>query len=54
LSVPLTTLKGHRDYRSTDCPGDFLYAKLEDLRREAQGSARAAKLKLPEIAHRSP
>jgi hypothetical protein len=54
LSVPLTTLKGHRDYRSTDCPGDFLYAKLEDLRRQAEGSARAAKLKLPEIAHRSP
>lgn len=25
-------LKGHRDYRSTDCPGDGLYARLPALR----------------------
>jgi hypothetical protein len=25
-------LKGHRDYKSTDCPGDLAYAKLDALR----------------------
>jgi hypothetical protein len=25
-------LKGHRDYKQTDCPGDIAYAKLDALR----------------------
>ncbi|GIG62274.1 hypothetical protein Lfu02_66460 [Longispora fulva] len=29
---PRTAIKGHRDYNSTDCPGDALYAKLPALR----------------------
>lgn len=32
-------LRGHRDQGSTDCPGDNLYSRLEDIRREA-GAAR--------------
>lgn len=27
------SLKGHRDYKETDCPGDVAYAKLGELRR---------------------
>lgn len=26
------SLKGHRDYKQTDCPGDIVYAKLDALR----------------------
>jgi hypothetical protein len=25
-------LKGHRDYKQTDCPGDIAYARLDALR----------------------
>ncbi|MBI3289150.1 MAG: N-acetylmuramoyl-L-alanine amidase [Elusimicrobia bacterium] len=28
-------LKGHQDYKATDCPGTNLYAKLDDIRRGA-------------------
>jgi hypothetical protein len=32
---------GHRDYNSTDCPGDVLYRRLPELRKEvARGMAR--------------
>jgi hypothetical protein len=30
-------LKGHRDYKSTDCPGDLAYAKLDALRKAFAG-----------------
>lgn len=31
------SLKGHRDYKETDCPGDLAYAKLDALRRAFAG-----------------
>ncbi len=31
---PATAIVGHRDYNSTDCPGDVLYRRLPELRRE--------------------
>lgn len=32
---PAPAFKGHRDYKSTDCPGDHAYARLPALRRAA-------------------
>ena len=32
--IPATELYGHRDFLATDCPGDVLYAKLPQLRRD--------------------
>lgn len=34
---PAVEFKGHRDYRSTDCPGDHGYARLPELRLRADG-----------------
>jgi hypothetical protein len=31
---PATAIVGHRDYNSTDCPGDALYRRLPRLRKE--------------------
>ncbi|SBT40510.1 golvesin C-terminal-like domain-containing protein [Micromonospora auratinigra] len=31
-AIPATQIFGHRDFYSTDCPGDVLYAKLPQLR----------------------
>lgn len=31
------TLKGHRDYKQTDCPGDLAYPRLAELRRAFAG-----------------
>lgn len=31
---PHASILGHRDYNSTECPGDALYAKLPDLRND--------------------
>jgi N-acetyl-anhydromuramyl-L-alanine amidase AmpD len=31
---PATAIVGHRDYNSTDCPGDALYHRLPQLRKE--------------------
>lgn len=31
---PATAIVGHRDYNSTDCPGDTLYRRLPALRKE--------------------
>lgn len=43
--------KAHRDYQSTTCPGDALYARLEDVRREIAKPeallARGSQLRLP-------
>jgi N-acetylmuramoyl-L-alanine amidase len=30
---PATAIVGHRDYNSTDCPGDVLYRRLPELRK---------------------
>lgn len=38
---PLVEFKGHRDFRSTDCPGDHGYARMPELRRFADGIAPA-------------
>lgn len=32
--IPPTEIYGHRDFKNTECPGDALYAKLGDLKRE--------------------
>jgi hypothetical protein len=41
-AIPTANIKGHRDFNSTQCPGDVLYARLPELR-----SAVAAKLGQP-------
>jgi hypothetical protein len=38
-AIPVSQIKGHRDFNSTLCPGDVLYSRLPELR-----SAVAAKL----------
>jgi N-acetylmuramoyl-L-alanine amidase len=32
LKLAPTAIKGHRDFTNTDCPGDWLYAQLPQLR----------------------
>lgn len=32
--IPATEIYGHRDFLSTDCPGDVLYARLPQLRKD--------------------
>ncbi len=41
ITVSKTSLKGHRDHpnQSTTCPGDFLYAKLDEIRTLATAAA---------------
>lgn len=34
--VAFSTLKGHRDYGQTACPGDLLYARLTEMKTKAQ------------------
>jgi hypothetical protein len=34
---PYKAIVGHRDFNSTDCPGDVLYARLPELRRLVAG-----------------
>ncbi|MDP3541541.1 MAG: peptidoglycan recognition family protein [Elusimicrobiota bacterium] len=34
FGIEPASLKGHRDYKSTDCPGDMAYPRLPELRRE--------------------
>ncbi|MEQ1920134.1 MAG: peptidoglycan recognition family protein, partial [Elusimicrobiota bacterium] len=33
FGIDPASLKGHRDYKQTDCPGDLAYPKLAELRR---------------------
>lgn len=33
---PSKAIVGHRDYNATECPGDVLYARLPELRREVE------------------
>ena len=37
------SLKGHRNYKKTDCPGDLAYDRLAELRGAFAGSQRARK-----------
>ncbi|WP_121436314.1 N-acetylmuramoyl-L-alanine amidase [Actinomadura pelletieri] len=46
---PHTAIVGHRDYNTTACPGDTLYALLPELRNQV-----ADTLGRPRIAKRSP
>ena len=39
-------IKGHRDQQSTSCPGDILYAKLDDIRRQVATPPPAAVARL--------
>lgn len=41
----VTTIVGHRDYNSTDCPGRNLYSRLPQLRDDVQVNLFADKLK---------
>nr|WP_312881440.1 peptidoglycan recognition family protein [Actinomadura alba] len=34
---PYRAIVGHRDFNATSCPGDVLYARLPELRRQAAG-----------------
>ncbi|MBI2070381.1 MAG: N-acetylmuramoyl-L-alanine amidase [Elusimicrobia bacterium] len=34
------TLRGHRDYRNTDCPGDFVYELLDSFKTQVQNRLR--------------
>jgi len=34
-NIPLSEVKGHRDYEKTECPGDNVYNLLPEIRREA-------------------
>lgn len=45
--IPVEQIKGHRDFNSTQCPGDVLYARLPELRRQV---ARRLRYKLPKPA----
>jgi hypothetical protein len=35
LGLPIDTVSGHRDHAATSCPGDALYAQVDDLRLRA-------------------
>lgn len=49
------SLKGHRDYKSTDCPGDELYALRAQLRKELAASGEvSAKIEKPHIIQLPP
>jgi hypothetical protein len=39
---PYKVIVGHRDFNSTDCPGDVLYARLPELRRVVAGRLSAS------------
>jgi N-acetylmuramoyl-L-alanine amidase len=36
LDLPPEAIRGHRDFTDTDCPGDWLYAQLPQLRSEVE------------------
>ncbi|MBI2787486.1 MAG: N-acetylmuramoyl-L-alanine amidase [Elusimicrobia bacterium] len=43
FGIDPASLKGHRDYKQTDCPGDLAYVRLAELRGAFAGSQRARK-----------
>ncbi|MDX6770595.1 MAG: peptidoglycan recognition family protein [Elusimicrobiota bacterium] len=54
---PLVEVKGHRNYKATDCPGDHAYARLPELRRLADGGAPPAPpafVRLPRVSPELP
>lgn len=38
-AIPVDRIKGHRDQEITECPGDALYAQLDELRRATAASS---------------
>lgn len=34
FKIPVSKIKGHRDFQSTDCPGSSVYAQLDEIRDE--------------------
>lgn len=48
--VPAEAIVGHRDYNSTACPGDVLYAKLPELRNEVAARLGMAQVHSPHNA----
>jgi len=42
-NIPLSEVKGHRDYERTECPGDNVYNLLPEIRKEAALPAPAEK-----------
>jgi hypothetical protein len=36
-AIPVANIKGHRDFNSTQCPGDVLYSRLPELRSAVAG-----------------
>ena len=36
-NIPASRILGHRDQEATTCPGDILYARLDELRRDVAG-----------------
>lgn len=40
--IPPELIKGHRDFNSTECPGDLLYAQLPQLRAEVASRLRSS------------
>ncbi len=38
FGIDPASLKGHRDYKQTDCPGDLAYPKLSELRKAFAGA----------------
>ena len=47
---PEDAIVGHRDYNSTNCPGDKLYSMLPKLRRDVKGSVREQLTHLSRVA----
>jgi len=43
FGIDPASLKGHRDYKQTDCPGDLAYPKLSELRKAFAGSPEVAR-----------
>ena len=39
--IPVEEIKGHRDFYNTECPGDRLYAKLPQLRKEVTAALKS-------------
>lgn len=49
FAVGLDTVSGHRDHASTACPGDALYARLDDLRARAEALTADGGVELVEV-----
>lgn len=49
FDVGLETVSGHRDHASTACPGDALYARLDELRARAVDVAAGGPVELDEV-----